>query len=125
MPSTLGASPFCKTATRRDPELWKTLECEVTAAQTFKVGDWVQKDSAGTLAIAATTGNNVDSSAVQLFGIADANAADILALDAGRRLCPVWVPLPGAQFLAPVYHATTASAVLAQTDVDGAAGAAG
>lgn len=118
MPSTLGASPFCKTAVFRDKELWKTHYCEVTASQTFVAGDWVYKAAAGTLSIAAASGNNVNSSDLQLMGIALASAADVLAEPAGRRICPVAVPLPGAQFLAPVYSATPASAVLAATDID-------
>lgn len=98
---------------------WQTLECEVTSGQTFKVGDWVYKDTAGTLAIAAASG--ADVGAVKIFGRALANAADILALPSGRQLCPVEVPGHDGQFVAAVFHSTGASAVLAQTDVDAAA----
>lgn len=112
MPSGLNIP---KTATRRNPADWDLMYCEVTAAQTFVAGDWVYKAAAGTLSIAAASGANVDSSALQLFGIAAANAADCLALS---KPCPVWVPKPGAQFLTQVYHATSASAVLAASDID-------
>lgn len=120
MPSTLnGDHKLIKTATRRDLRFWQTMYCEVTAAQTFVAGDWVYKAAAGTISIAATSGNNVDSSALQLWGIALASAEQCLAQPAGRRTCPVSVPIgPGAQFLLPVYHATAASAVLAATDID-------
>lgn len=102
---------------------WTLKYCAVTAAQTFKVGDWVGKDSSGTLIIAAAASNDYDSSTPGLlWGIAQANAADILANPSGDLArCPVLVPGRDAEALFQVYHSTTASATIADTDIDGAA----
>lgn len=100
---------------------WNIKYAPVTAAQTFKVGDWVGKDSNGTLIIAAAASANYDSSTpALLWGIALANAADILANPSGSdlALCPVAVPTRDAEFLTQIYHATAASAVLADTALD-------
>src|SRR5690348_3999373 len=78
---------------------WEVEHHEVTAAQTFKVGDWVYLDSSGTLVIAAAASNDVGN--VLLLGIAGANAADVLDsnIPTANQKCPVWVPQPGASFL--------------------------
>lgn len=102
---------------------WTRKYCAVTAAQTFKVGDWVGKDASGTLIIAASSGSDYDSTTPGLlWGIAQANAADILANPAGDLArCPVMVPGRDGEALFQVYHSTTASATIADTDIDGAA----
>lgn len=102
---------------------WMTKYCAVTAAQTFKVGDWVGKDSSGTLIIAAAADAEYDSTTPGLlWGIAQANAADILANPSGDLAkCPVKVPGRDGEALFQVYHSTTASATIADTDIDGAA----
>lgn len=99
---------------------WDIKYCEVTASQTFKVGDWVYKDTAGTLAICAASG--ADVGAILPWGRAAADAADVLNNSAlFPDGCPVDVPGYDGEFVVAVYHSTGASAVLAATDVDGAA----
>ena len=93
-----------------------------TAAQTYVPGDWVIIGTSGTLEIAAASANDVDASAVQILGISMHSAADVLALPSTpfeRRLGMVAIPLDaGSQFLSAIYHATAASAVLAETAID-------
>ncbi len=111
MPSTLNVGKPSKTR-----GTWSVKYEKVTAAQTFKVGDWVYKDSAGTLAIASADDTDVGN--VLVFGRALANAADILALPSDRNFCPVNVPEADGEFLTQIYHSTAASAILAQADMD-------
>lgn len=97
--------------------LWNIRYYGVTAAQTFKVGDHVYLDGSGTLAIAATSGNDVGN--VKLVGIALANAADVLAESGDFALCPVKCPVVGSgEFLTQLYHSTAASAVLTAGGLD-------
>lgn len=105
---------------------WQTCYCEVTAGQTFKVGDHVYKAAAGTLSIAAADGAAVDTSTdgVVPWGRAKADAADVLSTD-GLVLfpngCPVDVPGYDGEFLAAVVgSAAGATAALDATDLDGA-----
>jgi len=102
---------------------WMTKYAVPAAGQTFKVGDWVGKDTSGTLVIAAAASYDYDSTTPGLlWGIAQANAADILANPSGNLAkCPVLVPGRDAEALFQVYHSTTASAAIAATDMDGAA----
>lgn len=108
MPSTINVGKPALTRGR-----WTRDEYNVTAAQTFKVGDWVYLDSNGTLVIAAAASNDVGN--VLLLGIASGNAVDYLAL--GTK-CPVDIPGPDAECLFALYHGTAASAVLAETTLD-------
>lgn len=105
---------------------WNVRYCEVTAGQTFKVGDWVYKAAAGTLSIAAASGAAVDTSTdgVVPWGRAKADAADVLSTD-GLMLfpdgCPVDVPGYDGEFVcAVVGDASGATAALDATDLDGA-----
>lgn len=99
---------------------WDTKYCEVTASQTFKTGDWVYKVAAGTLSICASSGNDVG--AILPWGRAMADAADVLNNSGSFPYgCPVEVPADNGEFVVAVYHSTAASAVLAATDIDGAA----
>jgi hypothetical protein len=92
----------------------------VTASQTFKAGDWVLATTDGTLSIAAAASNDVGNVAV--IGIAQADAADVLAdSDQFPYGCPVLCPDESGEFVAAVYHGTAASAKLAATDIDPAA----
>lgn len=79
---------------------WSIRYAEVTAAQTFKVGDWVYLVDAGTLSIAAASG--ADVGAVKLYGRALANAADCLTLTGDLARCPVDVPGENGEFLVAV-----------------------
>lgn len=100
---------------------WQTLYYRPTAAQTYVPGDFVYLDSSGTLAIAAAASNDVGN--LEILGISAHDAADVLALPSTpieRRLGAVMVPADNtAQFLTAVYHSTGASAVIAETDLDG------
>jgi hypothetical protein len=96
---------------------WTNKYYGVTAGQTFKAGDHVYLDGSGTLAIAATSTNDVGN--VKLLGIALASAADILAQTGDFAVCPVKVPVPGSgEFLTQLYHSTAASAVLTAGGLD-------
>ncbi len=101
---------------------WVTNECEVTAGQTFKVGDWVYKVAAGTLSIAAASGAAVDTSTsgVVPWGRALADAATVLANSTlYPNGCPVECPGYDAEFLvAVVGDASGATAALDATDLD-------
>lgn len=97
--------------------LWTLKYYGVTSGQTFKAGDHVYLDTSGTLAIAATSGNDVGN--IKLLGIAKAAAADVLAESGDFALCPVYVPVVGSgEFLTQLYHSTAASAVMAESDLD-------
>lgn len=103
---------------------WSTRYCEVTAGQTFNVGDWVYKVAAGTLSIAAASGAAVDTSTagVVLFGRALASASDVLNNSAAfPNGCPVDCPGYDGEFVtAVVGDASGATAALDATDLDGA-----
>jgi hypothetical protein len=106
---------------------WQTRYCEVTAGQTFEVGDWVYKVAAGTLSIAAASGAAVDTSTAGVlpWGRALANAADVLA-DSGQFPdgCPVECPGYDGEFLVAVVGGTSGeTAALDATDLDGASSA--
>lgn len=109
-----------KPAFIRDPRKWNIKHAPVTAAQTFKVGDWVGKDTNGTLVIVAAASNDWDGSTpAKIWGIAMANAVDVLAAPSGDlQQCPVMVPGRDAEFLSQIYHATPASAVIADSALD-------
>jgi len=79
---------------------WSIRYAEVTAAQTFKVGDWVYLTTAGTLSIAAASG--ADVGALKLYGRALANAADCLTLTGDQARCPVDVPGENGEFIVAV-----------------------
>lgn len=96
---------------------WATRFYTPASGQTFVVGDWLKLNTSGQLEIAVAADNNIGSG-VKLIGRAGANAADILALPAGERDCPVQVPGPTGEFVLAVYHGTPASAVIAETDMD-------
>jgi len=92
---------------------------EVTAGQTFVIGDWVYLVS-NKLSIAAAASNDVGN--ITLAGRALANAADVLAGTAGNLVngvwqCPVELPADDSEYLFPIYHSTGASAVTAISDV--------
>lgn len=92
-----------------------------TAAQTFKSGDFVIWNSAGTIDIAAAAGNAVG--ATDLIGMSLGSAADTLALtDTKARRVPVLVPRMQTEWVLPLV-ATTAedTATLSLTDLDNAA----
>lgn len=113
MPATLAAAYNEMGGIQLPPLHPAALHETVTAGQTFKKGDLLTKVAAGTLSIAATAGNNV---AVDICGVAQANAADCLEYG---RMCP-YIPLDGVEFAMPVYHATPASAVIPQADMGNA-----
>lgn len=96
---------------------WTVVPYQVTAAQTFRVGDWVAMTDAGTISVAVAPGSDV-ASATQLLGRARANAVDCLALSIE---CPVEIPGADGEFLATV-TADDASANLALTDFGSADG---
>lgn len=106
---------------------WNTRYCEVTAGQTFKVGDWVYKVAAGTLSIAAASGAAVDTSTAGVlpWGRALADAEDVLNNSSLFPYgCPVECPEYDGEFLVPVVgDATGATAALDATDLDGASSA--
>lgn len=114
MPSALNV-PKIKTR-----GIWTEASYKPTAAQTYVPGDFVYLDSSGTLAIAATSGNNVGN--IEVLGISAHDAADVLAFPSTpieRRNGVVAMPADnGSQFLTQVYHGTAASAVIAETDLD-------
>lgn len=117
MPTTLNVGKPAPTRGR-----WTIGHYEVTAAQTFKAGDWVYLTDAGTISIAATASNDVG--ALDVLGIAQANAADCLTLSGDAARCPVSIPTENGEFLTQIYHSTGASATFAITDLGvGAAGA--
>ncbi len=95
---------------------WGQDSIVVTAAQTFKAGDFLIYDAAGTISIAAAASNDVGD--VKIFGIAKGNAAQLLDMYGAGAECPIAVPTPNSRVLLPVYHGTAASAVIAQTDMD-------
>lgn len=104
--------------------LWMVKRGTVKAGETFKVGDWVGKNTDGELVIAAAADAEYDSTTpAVLWGMAMANAADVLAAPSGSDLarCPVKVPGRDGEALFQVYHSTTASATIANTDIDSAA----
>lgn len=92
---------------------WTQATFPITAAQTFKPGDWVYLTTAGALSIAAASGNDVGN--IKLLGIARGDAAQLLLAGVD---CPVDMPQSGAEFLTQLYHSTAASAVLAASDLD-------
>lgn len=101
---------------------WVTRYCEVTAGQTFKVGDWVYKVAANTLSIAAASGAAIDTSTsgVVPFGRALADAATVLN-NSGLFPdgCPVECPGYDGEFVvAVVGDASGATAALDATDLD-------
>lgn len=101
---------------------WGEYYGRPTAGQTYVVGDWVIMGTSGTLEIAAVAAAIVDASAVQILGISQHDAVDVLALPStpiDRRLGLVAIPLDaGSQFLSVAYHATAGSATLAETALD-------
>lgn len=88
---------------------------EVASGQTFVAGDFVYLDASSQLVIAAAPSAAVGD--VRLF-IAQGNAADALNSDLATKLCGVIECRPGTEAMLQVYHATPASAVIAQTDTD-------
>lgn len=97
---------------------WSTVYCQVTAGQTFKMGDPVYRVEAGTISLAALNGSSdIDASACRVLGFAGADAADCLTQSGDFALCPVDVPGENAEFVVFAYHSTAASAVLALTDM--------
>lgn len=102
---------------------WDTRYCEVTAAQTFKVGDWVYKVAAGTISIAAASGSAVDTSTAGVlpWGRALADASDVLNNSAAfPNGCPVECPGYDGEFVVAVCGAAGVTAALDATDLDGA-----
>lgn len=98
---------------------WNVEWHPVASGETFVKGDHVYLNTSGLLAIAAAADNDVGN--VKTLGIADGNAADILAItDTGRRECPVLVPesVEAGHFLTQVYHSTLSSATVAASDMD-------
>lgn len=92
-----------------------------TAAQTFKWGDFLKWNAAGTVDIAAAAGNAVGN--VDLIGMSLGSAADVLAFtDTKARRVPVAIPRMNTEFVLPLV-ATTAedTATLALTDLDNTA----
>ena len=100
---------------------WKTRYYKVTAAQTFKVGDWLYLDASGTLVVAAAAGANVG--AVYLVGRALANAADVLAQSHPYNRCPVECPSDDGEFLIQVSTTDAKTTLDDTTLLGGAAGA--
>jgi len=94
-----------------------------TAAQTFKYGDWLIFDAAGTVSIAATAGQSGGVGSTDLVGMSLGNAADVLALtDTKARRVPVCLPRATTEFVFPYLGsaatATPTSGTLALTDLD-------
>lgn len=83
------------------------------ASQSFKKGQWVTVNSAGQIAIFAADGANLASTGDKLVGIAQENAT-------GTQGTLITVALfdGNLEALIPVYSATPASAITAQTLVD-------
>lgn len=112
MPSS--ANVLGRPAPTRGGDWPVTNDFTVTAAQTFKVGDWVYLDGSGTLAVCCTTGNNCAGGVLPL-GRACADAVDCLALGTP---CPVEVPPPNGEFLVQLQHDTPGSAIITVADLD-------
>lgn len=88
------------------------MEGREAASQTFKAGDPLLMDSAGNVAIAATSGNNI-TNAVTLAGVAAEDASGTT-----NNKIRMNVITSRTRFKLPYYHATEASAVTALTDCD-------
>jgi hypothetical protein len=88
MPSTLLAPPQALYGE------WGTAEYNITAGQTFKPGDPVYLDTNGTLAIAATSGNDVGN--IKIVGISQGDATQLLL--EGLK-CSVAIPTPSSRWL--------------------------
>lgn len=93
-----------KTYTRKFPE---------AASQSFTQGDFVAIDSAGRVTIAATAGNTLASTGNRLIGRAMEPASGTT-----DHYVDVEVFTEDTRITLPVYHATPASAVTAETTVD-------
>lgn len=124
MPASLAASYLPKGITRGN---WGSYHGTPTAGQTYKVGDHLILGAAGTLEIAAADTAAYDASGLASYcGISEHDAVDVLALPSTpieRRLGRVAIPVDSSsQFLVAAYHGTPASAVIAATDLDPAAG---
>lgn len=92
---------------------WQVQYFPEAASSTFKVGDIVVVNSSGQVAIGAAAGNDMTNS-VKFLGIAGEAASGTTNTN-----IKVYVPAASdAHFLLPVEHATAASAVTAETQVD-------
>lgn len=93
-----------KTYSRKYPE---------AASQSFVAGDFVTVNSSGQVAIAATAGNALASTGDRLIGVANEAASGTT-----NNYVEIEVFTEDTRFTLPVYHATPASAVTAETTVD-------
>lgn len=100
---------------------YDTLFLQPTAAQTFKSGDFVKQNAAGTVDVAAAAGAAVG--AVDLVGMSLGSAADVLSFtDTKARRVPIAIPRQNTDFILPlVATAAEDAATLALTDLDSAA----
>lgn len=96
---------------RRNNKNWTVQYFPEAASQSFKIGDIVQLNSSGQVAIGATAGNDMTAASnLRPLGIVSQDATGVT-----NSKIKVLVPHNGAQFLLPVEHATPASAVTAES----------
>lgn len=97
---------------------YDTLFLQPTAAQTFKSGDFVIWNAAGTIDIAAAAGAAVGN--VDLIGMSLGSAADALAFtDTKARRVPVAIPRQNTDFILPLVATAAEGAVtFSLTDLD-------